>query len=42
MINEFKRIITNNNTNEKWNYKEEVKDMIIYSDYTYNNFHTSK
>ena len=24
------------------NYKEEVKDMIIYSDYTYNNFHTSK
>ena len=24
------------------NYKEEVKDMIIYSDYAYNNFHTSK
>ena len=24
------------------NYKEEVKDMIIYSDYAYNNFQTSK
>ena len=24
------------------NYKEEVKDMIIYSNYTYNNYHTSK
>ena len=24
------------------NYKEEVKDMVIYSDYTFNNFHTSK
>ena len=24
------------------NFKEEVKDMIIYSNYTYNNYHTSK